>query len=85
MRTTIAASLSFAAASSACGSRCDDQGEDPAGLTFPQEAETAEVWTGAGAEEAVALKTDDGLRVFVSEALSAEERKQVAAEVGLEQ
>jgi hypothetical protein len=65
---------------------CDDQGEDPSGIVFPEDAPNVEVVQVEGAEpaEAVGRATDDGLQVFVSETLGDQERERVRAALGLE-
>jgi hypothetical protein len=65
---------------------CDDLGADPAGITFPKDAQGVEVWAVEGAEpdEAVARKTDNGYQVFASDSLGDDQRSHVLEAVGLE-
>jgi hypothetical protein len=65
---------------------CDDQGEDPAGITFPEDAASVEVVEVEGAEpqQAVGRDTDDGLQVFVSTSLGDQERDQLETTLGLD-
>jgi len=65
---------------------CDDQGPDPAGITFPEDAHTVEVWVVRKVDPGQALgrKTVHGVQVFVANGLDDDQRAAVVAQLGLE-
>jgi len=65
---------------------CDDQGRDPAGTTFPEDARTVEVWALRKVDpgEAIGRKTAYGVQVFVADGLDDDQRAAVVAQLGLE-
>ena len=66
---------------------CDDQGDDPGGISFPDDAETVGVvrLPGADTTQAVGVRTPDGIQVFVADGLSGSSRSAVVAALGLEE
>jgi hypothetical protein len=66
---------------------CDDQGNDPGGISFPDDAGTVGMvrLPGADTTQAVGVRTPDGIQVFVADGLAGSSRSEVVAALGLEE